>query len=56
MNLATAAICTADLPPHSFMKYNSNRDLDTTARGLGGTPSVPVTSCGEENLTMEGDK
>jgi len=45
-----------DLPPHAFMRHNANRDLDTTSRGLGGTPTVPVTSCGEENLTMEGDR
>jgi hypothetical protein len=32
------------------------RDLDATARGLGGTASVPTTSVGEENLTMVDDE
>lgn len=31
------------------------RDIDATTRGLGGTQTVPVTSCGEENLTMQDD-
>jgi hypothetical protein len=38
------------------MRFNTNRDLDTSSRGLGATPTVPVTSCGEENLTMNDDK
>ncbi|GIL88810.1 hypothetical protein Vretimale_16970 [Volvox reticuliferus] len=45
-----------DVPAHRFMRYNTGRDLDTSARGLGATPAVPVTSCGEENLTMQGDR
>jgi hypothetical protein len=45
----------ADAPPHSFMRYNTNRDLGVTSRGLGATPTVPHTTCGEENLLMEGD-
>ncbi|EFJ46383.1 hypothetical protein VOLCADRAFT_93286 [Volvox carteri f. nagariensis] len=44
-----------DVPAHRFMRYNSGRNLDSSARGLGATPSVPVTSCAEENLTMQGD-
>jgi hypothetical protein len=44
------------MPPHRFMRFNADRNLDKTARGLGGTPSVPVTSVGEENVTMEGDR
>ena len=32
------------------------RDIDATTRGLGGTVDVPVTSCGEENLTMVDDR
>ncbi len=46
----------ADVPSHSFMRYNVDRNLNKTSRGLGGTPTVPVTSCAEENLTMEEDK
>lgn len=46
----------SDMPPHRFMRFNADRNLDKTARGLGGTPSVPVTSVGEENVTMEGDR
>lgn len=32
------------------------RDIDATTRGLGATPVVPTTSCGEENLTMVDDR
>lgn len=32
------------------------RDLDATTRGLGGTQSCPLTTCGEENLTMIDDR
>ena len=32
------------------------RDIDATTRGLGGTDSLAVTSCGEENLTMVGGR
>lgn len=34
------------------MRYNTGRNLDTTARGLGGVRGVPVTSCCEENILM----
>lgn len=51
---------TTDIPPHHFMKYTSNcegaRDIDATTRGLGATPAVPTTSCGEENLLMQDDR
>lgn len=51
---------TTDIPEHHFMKkrsqFSSRRDLDTTCRGLGATPAVPTTSCGEENLTMVEDR
>eukprot|EP00798_Chlamydomonas_sp_ICE-L_P003278 gene3278-13302_t len=43
----------SDLPPHAFMKHNTGRNLDKSARGLGGTRSVPVTSVAEENVAME---
>lgn len=44
------------MPPHRFMRFTTDRDLDRTARGLGATPSVPVTSAPEENLAMDTDK
>ncbi|GFH26612.1 VHL domain-containing protein [Haematococcus lacustris] len=48
---------TTDIPDHAFMKLShGGRDIDATTRGLGGTRACPMTSCGEENLTMEDDK
>lgn len=44
-----------DMPYHSFMRFMVDRDVDATARGLGGTSTVPVTSVGEENLLMDDD-
>ncbi|PNW69673.1 hypothetical protein CHLRE_26g756997v5 [Chlamydomonas reinhardtii] len=50
-------ICAhTDVPAHRLMRYNAGRHLDTSARGLGATPAIPVTSCGEENLTMVKDR
>ncbi|PNW69584.1 hypothetical protein CHLRE_46g760947v5, partial [Chlamydomonas reinhardtii] len=46
----------SDVPAHRLMRYNAGRHLDTSARGLGATPAIPVTSCGEENLTMVKDR
>ncbi|GFR51070.1 hypothetical protein Agub_g13394, partial [Astrephomene gubernaculifera] len=46
----------SDVPAHRFMRHNTGRDLDASARGLGGTPALPLTSCGEENITMSGDR
>ena len=42
------------LPP-SDPAGAGGRDIDGTTRGLGGTPGLPVTSCGEENITMVDD-
>lgn len=47
---------TTDIPAHHFMKHCKGRDIDGTTRGLGGTAAIPVTSCGEENLTMVDDR
>jgi hypothetical protein len=47
---------TTDVPEHHFMKHCKGRDIDSTTRGLGGTLAIPVTSCGEENLTMVEDR
>jgi hypothetical protein len=45
----------ADVPAHAFMRHTLDRNVDKTSRGLGGTPTVPVTSCAEENLIMLDD-
>lgn len=39
---------TTDIPEHSRLRPKEY--WDKRARGLGGTPRIPVTSCGEENL------
>ena len=43
---------TSDIPEHSFLsgEATGNWEYDATTRGVGGNPSVPVTSVGEENL------
>lgn len=47
----------SDIPAHRFMAFSVDRDLDKTARGLGGTRSLPITTVGVENLTKdEGDR
>jgi hypothetical protein len=39
---------TTDIPEHSKLKPKEY--WDARARGLGGTPYIPTTSCGAENL------
>jgi hypothetical protein len=39
---------TTDIPEHSKLK--PKKYWDKRARGLGGTPFIPTTSCAEENL------
>src|SRR4051812_1838117 len=53
---------TTDVPEHAHLKAPKNTTVpakqywDRRARGLGGTPSDPLTSCGEENLlNLKGD-
>src|SRR5437016_5468977 len=53
---------TTDIPEHGHLKAPKNTTLpakqywDRRARGLGGTRSDPLTSCGEENLlNLKGD-
>jgi len=53
---------TTDIPEHSHLKAPKATTLpakqywDRRARGLGGTRSDPLTSCGEENLlNLKGD-
>ena len=38
-----------------MLNHAGGRDIDGTTRGLGGSCGLPVTSCGEENLTMMSD-
>jgi len=48
----------SDMPPHSFLKgcrTSDGRCFNQGTRGLGGTKAVPVTTVGEENVTMERD-
>lgn len=48
---------TTDIPEHSYLKLQQGgRDIDGTTRGLGGSKELPVTSVGEENLTMVDDQ
>jgi hypothetical protein len=42
--------------PLCILLSSGERDLDKTTRGLGGTPANPLTTCGEENLTMVDDR
>lgn len=49
---------TTDIPAHAHLKGQScgdGRDFDAGTRGLGGTVACPITSVGEENVTMKGD-
>jgi len=49
---------TTDIPAHRHLKGSKTedgRDYDSGTRGLGGTTSNPVTSVGEENITMMDD-
>ena len=49
---------TTDIPAHSHLKGQKSgdgRDFDAGTRGLGGNLGCPMTTVGEENLTMIGD-
>lgn len=41
---------TTDIPEHRFLADDPDVDWDARARGLGGTPGLPITTVGEENL------
>ena len=41
---------TTDIPEHRHLANDPAIDWDQRARGLGGTPSNPITTAGEENL------
>ncbi|KAK9866376.1 hypothetical protein WJX84_002393 [Apatococcus fuscideae] len=51
---------TTDIPQHSHLRGQKCNTLDRTydggTRGLGGSTTNPVASCGEENLTMHDDR
>merc|ERR1712014_258340 len=49
---------TTDLPPHTCfrgLRLLDGRDYDIGTRGLGGTKYNPVSTVGEENVTMRDD-
>ena len=41
---------TTDMPEHAFLANDPDVDWNARARGLGGTPAVPLTTGAEENL------
>ncbi len=41
---------TTDIPEYTFLESDTTVNWDVRARGLGGTPELPLTSCAEENL------
>lgn len=41
---------TTDIPEHAFLEQDTTVNWDVRARGLGGIPELPLTSCAEENL------
>lgn len=47
---------TTDIPEHRYLRDDPSVDWDERARGLGGTPGLPITTAAEENLLcLEGD-
>lgn len=41
---------TTDIPEYAFLAHDTTINWDVRARGLGGTPELPLTSCAEENV------
>ncbi len=41
---------TTDVPEHAYLANDTTLNWDLRARGLGGDPELPLTSCAEENL------
>ncbi len=41
---------TTDIPEHRFLKNDTTMNWDVRARGLGGTPRLPLTTASEENI------
>jgi len=47
---------TTDIPEHRYLRDDPSVNWDERARGLGGTPGLPITTAAEENLLcLEGD-
>ncbi len=41
---------TTDIPEHAYLKNDKEINWDLRARGLEGTPELPLTTCAEENI------
>src|SRR5690554_6481309 len=41
---------TTDIPEHAHLANDTSLNWDVRARGLGGTPELPLTTCAEENI------
>ncbi len=41
---------TTDIPEHAYLAADTTLNWDVRARGLGGTPELPLTTCAEENI------
>lgn len=41
---------TTDVPEHAFLVRDTTMNWDLRARGLGGSLSLPLSSCAEENI------
>lgn len=41
---------TTDVPEHAHLAADTSLNWDVRARGLGGTPDMPMSSCAEENI------
>ena len=41
---------TTDIPEHRYLVNDTSLNWDLRARGLGGDPQLPLTSCAEENV------
>lgn len=41
---------TTNIPEHSYLKNDTTMNWDVRARGLGGSPELPLTTASEENI------
>jgi len=41
---------TTDIPEHAHLAKDTTLNWDVRARGLGGDPELPLTTCAEENI------
>lgn len=57
VGIMAAAEVTTDIPEHAFLANDPQTNWDERARGLGGTPQIPITTGAEENiLCQNGDR